>query len=401
MLLEILIALTLGIITGCITGLTPGIHVNLVSIIVLSLSPVLLQYTSPIVLCVYIVALAISQTFLDALPGIYLGAPDESQALNVLPGHRLLLKGEGHNAIIYNTGGALGALVLGTALFPIFIYSMGAVSEFLSKIIGYLLIAIMIYMILREKKKWLKALLAFLISGCLGLLVFNIPSLKQPLFPLLSGLFGYSILLLSLLQKSKIPKQDLSKPLTMQKRNEIKSISAATGMGFIAAFLPGFGSSQAAIVATNAVGDIGDEGFLSMVGGISTANMLISIAAAYILNKARNGAIVVVNKLIEGIGFKEMLLFIAIALIAGGLGAIIALRTSKVFARYIVKVNYHKLIWGIIIFIAILTFFFDGFLGLAILAISTAIGLIASSWGIGKNHLMGCLILPVILYFVL
>ena len=374
---------------------------NLVSIIVLSLSPLLLQYTSPIVLCVYIVALAISQTFLDALPGIYLGAPDESQALNVLPGHRLLLKGEGHNAIIYNTGGALGALILGTILFPLFIYTMSAVSDFLSKIIGYLLIAIMVYMIFREKKKWLKALLAFLISGCLGLLVFNIPSLKQPLFPLLSGLFGYSILLLSLLQKSKIPKQDLSKPLTIAKKNEIKSIGAATGMGFIAAFLPGFGSSQAAIVATNAVGDIGDEGFLSMVGGISTANMLISIAAAYILNKARNGAIVVVNQLIEGIGVKEMLLFIAIALIAGGMGAIIALRTSKVFAKYIVKINYHKLIWGIIIFIAMLTFFFDGFLGLIILSISTAIGLVTSSWGIGKNHLMGCLILPVILYFVL
>src|SRR3989339_562220 len=225
MLLEILIALSLGIITGYICGLTPGIHVNLVSIIVLSLSPILLQYTSPIVLCVYIVALAISQTFLDALPGIYLGAPDESQALNVLPGHRLLLKGEGHNAIIYNTGGALGALILGTILFPIFIYSMSAVSEIMNKIIGYLLIIIMIYMILRERKKWLKALLAFLISGCLGLLVFNIPNLKQPLFPLLSGLFGYSILLLSLMQKSKIPKQDLNKPVTITKKNEVKSIT--------------------------------------------------------------------------------------------------------------------------------------------------------------------------------
>ncbi|MBT6774490.1 hypothetical protein HOA91_03905, partial [Candidatus Woesearchaeota archaeon] len=43
------------------------------------------------------------------------------------------------------------------------------------------------------------------------------------------------------------------------------------GVGFIAAFLPGFGSSQAAIVATNIVGDIGDEGFLALVGGINTA----------------------------------------------------------------------------------------------------------------------------------
>ena len=38
----------------------------------------------------------------------------------------------------------------------------------------------------------------------------------------------------------------------------IKSVSAASGVGFIAAFLPGFGSSQAAIVATNIVGDVGE-----------------------------------------------------------------------------------------------------------------------------------------------
>jgi TctA family transporter len=30
-----------------------------------------------------------------------------------------------------------------------------------------------------------------------------------------------------------------------------------------------------------------------------------------------------------------------------------------------------------------------------------AIGLVTSFWQVGKNHLMGCLVLPVILYFIL
>ncbi len=401
MFLEVLIALALGILAGTFTGLIPGIHVNLISLMVLSFSALLLQITSPIVLGVFVISLAITHTFLDSLPSIYLGAPDEAQALNVLPGHRLLNKGEGHNAITYTVIGSLGCLILGIALFPLFIISMEKVYPLVKEYIGCILIVIMTFMIIKDKGKRLKSLILFLMAGCLGLIVFSIPNLKQPLFPLLSGLFGFSVLLVSLLQKSVIPKQDLSKPLTISKKNIAKSVSAASGVGFIAAFLPGFGSSQAAIVATNVVGDIGDEGFLSLVGGINTANMLISIATAYVLNKARNGAILTVNKLLGGIGLKEMLLFLGVALVVGGIAAMLALSISKVFSRFIVKVKYSYIVWSIIGFIALLTCYFDSVIGLGILITSTAIGLTASFLGVGKNHLMGCLILPVILYFVL
>jgi len=329
-----------------------------------------------------------------------LGAPDAGQELNVLPGHRLLHKGEGHNAITYTLIGSLGSLLLCLLLFPFFLGSMGLIAPHMKGIVGYLLIVIMAYMIMKDKGKRLKSLTAFLLSGCLGLLVFNIP-LEQPLFPLLSGLFGFSILITSLAQNSSIPEQDLSKPLTLSKKNLSKSISAASGVGFIAAFLPGFGSSQAAIVATNIVGDIGDEGFLSLVGGINTANMLISIGTVYLLEKARNGAIVVVKELLGLVNFEMMLLFLGVALLVGGVATILALRLSKLFASLIVKVNYTYIVYSILGFILLLTLYFDAFMGVVILMTATALGLLATSWNIGKNHLMGCLILPVILYFVL
>jgi len=271
MFLEIILALVFGMGAGIVTGLIPGIHVNLISLLVLSLSGVLLGWVSPIALGVFIISLALTHTFLDSLPSIYLGAPDAGQELNVLPGHRLLHKGEGHNAVVYTVIGSLGCLILAMLLFPLFIIGMEWIYPLVKGVIGYILAVIMIFMIGKDKGKRLKSLVLFMVAGCLGLIVFNIHGLKQPLFPLLSGLFGFSILLVSLMQKSKIPKQDLSKPLTISKKNIMKSVSAATGVGFIAAFLPGFGSSQAAIVATNIVGDVGDEGFLSLVGGINTA----------------------------------------------------------------------------------------------------------------------------------
>src|SRR3989338_6733661 len=124
MILEIFLALFLGILCGIFTGLIPGIHVNLVAVLLVSFSAVLLTYTSPLVLAVFIISLAITHTFLDAIPSIYLGAPNEAQALNVLPCHRLLLKGLGHNAIMYTIIGALGSLLLSMILFPLFIFSM-------------------------------------------------------------------------------------------------------------------------------------------------------------------------------------------------------------------------------------------------------------------------------------
>ncbi|MBU1643844.1 MAG: tripartite tricarboxylate transporter permease [Nanoarchaeota archaeon] len=401
MFIQLITTIFLGVSCGIFTGLVPGIHVNLVSVLIISFLTLLLTTTTPLLLAVFIISLAITHTFLDSIPSIYLGAPDEAQALNVLPGHRLLNKGEGHNAIVYTVIGSLGSLLLGLILFPVFIISMELIYPAVKNWIGYILILIMVYMVMKDKGKRLKSLTAFLLSGCLGLIIFSIPNLSQPLFPLLSGLFGFSILLLSLLQKSKIPPQDLTKPLTISKKNLIKSVSAASGVGFMAAFLPGFGSSQAAIVATNLVGDIGDEGFLTLVGGINTANMLISIATVYVLDKARNGAILTVSNLLGEVTFQEMLLFLAVALIAGGIASVLALKISKQFSRIIVKVNYAYVVFSIIAFITLLSIYFDGFIGLMILLTATALGIITSSWNVGKNHLMGCLILPVILYFIL
>jgi len=43
-----------------------------------------------------------------------------------------------------------------------------------------------------DKKFW--ALAVFLMAGILGIIDLTMPNLKQPLFPMLSGLFGVSML---------------------------------------------------------------------------------------------------------------------------------------------------------------------------------------------------------------
>ena len=400
MFLELIIAMLFGLMSGIFTGLIPGIHVNLISILVLSFSAILLQYVSPIIVSVYILSLAISHSFLDSLPSIYLGAPDEAQALNVLPGHKLLNRGEGHNAILCTVIGSYGSLLVCLLFFVFFVKGMSFVYPLIKSSIGYILIIVSAIMIYREKGKRIKSLLLFILSGILGIIVFSIPNMKQPLFPMLSGLFGFSIMLVSLLQKSEIPKQHFDIPLQLKNKSMIKSISAASSVGFIAAFLPGFGNSQAAILANTLIGEDSNEAFLTLVGGINTANMLISIGTAYALSKSRNGAILAIRELLD-INLTEVVLFLLVAVTVGGLATIATLKISKIFSKFVVRFDYVKIIFSIIIFITILTFIFDFVPGLLILITATAIGLTASFLGVGKNHLMGSLILPVTLYFIL
>ena len=51
----------------------------------------LLIFFSPIALIIFIVAMSITQSFVDFIPSIYLGAPDEDTVLSTMPGHNLFL----------------------------------------------------------------------------------------------------------------------------------------------------------------------------------------------------------------------------------------------------------------------------------------------------------------------
>ena len=57
MFFEILLIVGIGICLGIITGLIPGIHVNLISVIILSLSVFLLKYFSALDVCIIIISM--------------------------------------------------------------------------------------------------------------------------------------------------------------------------------------------------------------------------------------------------------------------------------------------------------------------------------------------------------
>lgn len=403
MLLEIIIAILLGCIAGVATGLTPGLHINLVALMLFSISPILLGYTNVIAVASFIIAMSITHTFTDFISATYLGAPADDTALAVLPAHKMLLEGMGHEAIRLATIGSLLCLILTIILSPLLIIIVPIIFAYLKNYIGWILLAVVIFMILREeslnKKFW--AFVVVMLSGILGLIVFNVPNLKDPLLPMLSGLFGVSVLFLSLTQKTVLPIQRTTEMIKLKTKNVVKSILSGLFSGSIVSIFPGLGPAQAAVLAGQIVGKIDVFSYLILVGGINTVSMILSLITLFTIEKARNGSIIVVQQLLQSIDIKILILFLAVALTAGGIATFLTLYVSKTFSSIMNKLNYSVLSIIIIAFIAVMVLYFSGFIGLLILIVATSIGLIPNIAEVSRSNSMACLLIPIILVNIL
>ncbi len=399
MIFEILVVLLIGVIIGIITGLTPGIHVNLVATTLFALSPFLLQHLEPLSLAVFIISLSVVHSFLDTIPSVYLGAPENENALSVLPGQKMLLRGEGYQAVKITILGTYIGMIVAIVLIPLFMLTANKIYPLLKPYLIYILVLLMSYMILKDKNRFWNFFL-FMISGTLGLIVFSIPNLNEPLFPLLSGLFGVSGLLLSYFENTKIPEQQIDNIIKLKVKELVKAVLGSSIAVFLIQFFPGLGPAQGAVVANQVIKDVKDKGYLAMVGAMGTMSVVFSLVTFYTLGKAKDGTIVVISKLLE-IDFSSFLILIVVFLLAGSIAVFLTLWFSKIFSKLIVKVNYKMLVITIILFVFGMCLFLNGWIGMIVLITSTCIGLIAPLKGIGRNHAMGCLILPVMMYFLL
>jgi len=394
MLIEILLFLFIGIAAGTITGLIPGIHINLIGVLLVSLSASLFISMNPIYFIVFIASMAITHTFIDFIPSIFLGCPDTDTELSVLPGHELLKKGHGYQAIILTCYGSLAAIfVLILISFPS-IFIISKIYKFIPMLIPGLLILASFFLISTEKKKF-TALFIFLLSGFLGLCVLNLPSIDQPLLPLLSGLFGGSMLIISIKNKTQIPKQEITKPKT----KILKPLLGAVIASPLCSFLPGLGSGQAAIIG-NTISKTDKKGFLILLGATNTLVMGFSFISLYVISKTRTGAAVAIQQIIGILSPKLLILILIVMIITGILSFFLTMFLAKFFSQKITKINYTILSTATLILLVIVVFLMSGILGLAVLTASTLTGIYCISLKVRRTNMMGCLLIPTIILYL-
>ena len=443
----VIVFAVLGTGLGVLTGLIPGLHVNNIAVIMLSLAPAMLiglmfledygipELFIPVLLAVVIVAMSIAHTFLDFIPSTFLGAPEGETALSVLPAHSMLLEGRGYEAVMLSAIGSLGGIIVAFIFLIPFRFIIGEPGNgyvILKQFMVYILLGICILLLFTEQTKIpykrvkkegsvefekgmfsrslgiTIAIVVFLTAGVFGYLIlglelyspFGLPA--TPLFPALGGLFGVSTLLDSLRSSSGIPKQQITRPV-IDKRETLKSVGTGSVAGSTVGFLPGLSSGVATVVAMLFRKEPEREQVMVTLSAINTTNAFFVLVALFLILRPRSGAAIVVNRLVPveqwgGVVMPTNLVYLVLAgLVAAILGFFLTLVIGKKFAKVFSKFPYKKVVTGIIIFIIVMVFMFTGVLGLFILAISTCIGLLPPFFGVRRSHGMGVLLLPVII----
>jgi putative membrane protein len=396
MILEIFLFVILGCLIGTLTGLTPGIHINLVAAVLLS-SPAILAASNEANLAAFIISLAITHTFLDFLPSIFLGCPNEDTALSILPGHKYLLKGEGYEAARLTLLGSLSAIGIFLVLSPIIIVFLPKIYPLINRLVAPLMIwATLILFISNKENRW-GSLMIFILSGMLGIINVN-TQINQPLLPLLSGLFGAPTLILAITSRSGVPEQKITKK-RIDKKECIKPILVTSLISPICSILPGIGSSHAAIIGSKITREIKESQFLILLGSVGTLVMATSFVTLIAIGKSRSGAAEALTQL--GTHLPSITLIITCTILSATIASLIFIKISKIFAKNINKINYSKISLTILIFNLLVIILVCGILGVLFFSVATLIGLLCSKLNVQKHFLMGSLIVPTILFFTL
>ena len=405
-----LLVILVGLLAGTITGLIPGIHVNTFSAIIVSLTPILLTFIPPLPLIILIVSMATTHTFLNFIPSIFLGAPDSDTALSILPGHKLLNQGRGYIAVIYSLHGSLLGLLIILLFTPLFIFLLPLVYPFLKNVIFIIILLVSFLLILREENSKFVAFLIFSLAGFLGIASTSLITKNNSLLPLLTGLFGASSLLTSILKKEEIPpqktgslKEVLEDSISEIKYN-LKKLGKVSLASILAAplccFFPSLGSSQAALIGSELTKKIDRERFLTLLGSINTIVAGLAFIAFYSINKSRTGAVVAVQKIMPNLSLNQLLLILFTVLFSGFLATFLCVYLGKYFAKLIPKINYTYLSLSVITFLSFLVIYFSGLKGLLIFIVSASLGLACIFSGVRRTHLMGSLMIPTLIFYL-
>lgn len=397
-MLEILAGVCIGVVLGTISGLIPGVHANTLAGILLGLQALLLTLLGPLALAGAMFAALITHTFVDAVPSTFLGIPDADTSLAVLPAHALCLEGKGEEAVRIAALGSAGAIILAVPLSVVCILLLPQLQPYFDWWIGILLIAVVGYMVVTSDAPcW--ALGVFGVSGLLGTFALHYSYLSWHtvggesaiLMPLLSGLFGISILLTA--ARGKIPTQRFE-GITLEDRKVVKCSVIGTAAGIAVGWLPGLSTASANAVLASVIGYEKDRrGYILATNAANTANAFIGLAALFALSRMRNGVMAALAELPP----QSMSALMVVGVLAACAAYLITVSLGR-YAPLLNGIDSTLLNRGVIGFVVILCIILTGPFGLVILILATATGLVPHIINLPAVYCMGSIMVPVMLY---
>ena len=263
--------LFLGFLVGIITGMLPGVHINLVaSILPLSLGIGFVD------LGLFFIGLSVSHNFFENIPNLLFGVGEDSAGLNGFALHNFYLKGRALLGIKLVSLGNLFSSIIFLSILPVFGFVLITVFSFFNGYSWILLFGLELFLLLKYEFK--KSLLVFLVSGLLGFYSLKI-NLSQVLLSLFSGLFGLGSLLES--KGNEWVSQHAVYGLPLTRLQVLKESVLNMVSGIFLSVIPAIGPTQASMITDTSRDEY--ERLFSL-GFINGLDVFIGLFSLYLFN---------------------------------------------------------------------------------------------------------------------
>ena len=397
-MLEILLGTLIGVLLGTLSGIIPGVHANTLAGVLLSLQAPLLAVLGPVALGGALFAALITHTFVDAIPSTFLGIPEADTSLAVLPAHALCLEGNGEEAVRIAALGSACAMIIAVPVSVLCFLFLPVLQPYFDWWIGILLMASIGYLIvMSESPGW--ALSIFAVSGALGIFALQYTFLSWHtlaggsaiLMPLLTGLFGISVLLVA--SQGTLPVQHFC-GLRIDNKAVIRYSLLGTGAGIAVGWLPGLSTASANGVLATVIGYEKDRrSYILATSAANTANAFIGLAALFALSRMRNGVMAALSEL----PLPSMGELMVVGVLAACAAYIVTIHLSGSAGR-LNGFDSKLLNRAVIAFVVLLSIVLTGPFGLFVLLLATMVGLVPHIVNVPRMYCMGAIMVPVMLY---
>ncbi|MFA6049400.1 MAG: tripartite tricarboxylate transporter permease [Candidatus Micrarchaeia archaeon] len=378
-----------GVLAG-LSGAVPFLHANLVLQSVQGILPAF-------ALAVFAVSICFSRLCFEAFSSTFLLIPSESSGATLLAGNRMARQGLGIEAVEIASRSFALALAASALILPIYLDFSGAAYSAIRPLALLLLALVVFSNIFSERSPGAvaRAFLVFALSGLVGFFALAETG-NSALFPLLSGLFGFSSILACGASRGLGRQEACGSPPPLH-----AEVFAGVALGAFSCFLPAMSPAFLAAFAFHFFEGKNERGFIALNSGIVASKALFDFAALVSFGKARSGAAVAAAPAVSGgqIGIAEIAA-VALFSFAVSLALFRALLPRMLSAAD--KLSENAGAFSALLFSGLFAavFLLSGGSGLLVAGIATAAGLLPFLFGVRRSHSMGALIVPAMVFLL-
>ncbi|MGC9113802.1 MAG: tripartite tricarboxylate transporter permease [Candidatus Micrarchaeia archaeon] len=374
-----LVAFLAGTAVGAL-GLIPFLHTN-------TLVELLPRFLESGPAAVFVVSLAFSHAVFEVLPATFFAVPSASQNISVLPAHRLAREGKGFQAMKLMAYSLAAGVFFGVLASPAATFLLPLAYSLVKPVTALLLCGVVAVMLAGEKN-FFAGLIVACLSGLLGLASFGLP-LPEPVFPLLAGLFAVPAALAGA-RASELVEQSAGEP-----RVPWAMVLLGAFLGACSGLLPALSPALLAGIAFVFVKS-GSEKFIALASSIAGAKLVSDLIVLGELGKARSGAAAAVQSFLGVPSATETTLLVVAgaAALAAALAALLLVYRRAALA--LCGKNYAFSSKVFLSFLAVMLFFFGGWLALFVCAVAACVGVLALLLNCKRSLCCAALLVPAI-----